>query len=1413
VVASLQCYLFLIENKRKAYFLLRTMNTTSGAESAYRGFRWQFIYTIHKILSTDSSKPLSFQPEGNEDLAIFDKHGKLKEAIQVKTSEGLSFSDLSKKEKTKESFFRRAVERAQKYPDACTRLVSLGSIGPEMQKAWNDDGKERQSIISKLIKHGISKIDAETLFHKVRLEQIDKNCLAPYINIILEKYPTGGDPKHALELLIYWIFRASENREKITNNSLITKINSVGRYLAERTSHHREWFTSIVPIGDTADNWSERKLKEEFYEGIAARYEHILAGVDVIRPNKLQEIDDHFHNANVVVIHGASGQGKSTLAYRYAHNFFPEKWQFAIRLVENRQHSLSIARALIEHVNVVNAPMLIYLDVLPRETHWLDLVREIAPHKNLHLLITVREEDWRRASLSGAEIQFKTIELALDKSEACELYPHIVSKSGIHYFLSFEDAWRRFVSEVPPLLEFVYFVNKNKLLRTRLTEQVKKLKNEVREKKLDKEEFQLLRLVSVASAYGARIDLIKLVAHLNLAMPEQTIELFEQEFLLQYSQDRQYIEGLHPVRSTILVDLLTDSMLSPWDRMARAALPLMPEEDLEIFLLHAFSRRIEATSQLLETLSKYQLVSWTGLGGVLRALLWLGVRNYLNENKPLIQEIYTRFGEGWWMLFGVDITNAVASSDNFLYQMAVVQNPKEQENFKQYISNIRYRQTSKEKVFLYASQWMLKLSKQPNSPVKLSDWAGIAETHFWAGYLHLDTPLLSWLSKTDLEKALPTLPLDYLAEVVFALSFAWKTSFNNWLNAHRSTLLTRFKQDTQTVFIEDDGETIRAHFILDIAQLTESDTDKDNNKLHEAGVHRVHLLRQLLPDRKKYGCQGYGHRVEILQLPHDDTKKTGIPAASLPPKKAVNLNATFRRLGGYDLRPDTWDEYVQTMLHLRTSIVDRLEELQKALSIYFQSKHFINLFDKHISRTEYDNCRELIKLRPSFPKCAVDEWGFIEENMANAPDGKLQKDYEIALQKYKFYFSKIRIFTSSLSNFFTQVLQVILPNATLGRAKTTAQKEGIKKVAEQGGININPHFKHLSTDNFAEALKALPDFQREFRQNFSHLLDIKELNQLEKRENDVFLTAWNIWFDFAHHPERVVKKLEQSAKKRLANTLEQIRKSIRKQFRKLSNEGIDAKIMSECIDWNGQPTLWISYNIQNPIELHIHRDSVIKALKTGMGTYENGTTKCYAYDFFWQNIAVVPLVKARSLDNTVYTFSTNVFLSKSMGKYWWNYVPKTLSSQQLEVLNLSVWETPLLDLAKQFRQAVGKLFGFVTHINDFNRLPEEQDMALLQHYVTEQSSYMSSAYQNVLDRMTDMLNYFSALTIEEQEQRFYLLQAKKVLVEIQESIIPANGDKEINMTDLKDWMQHLLLVAEQSEFVYLYWVADVLSHI
>ena len=61
---------------------------------------------------------------------------------------------------------------------------------------------------------------------------------------------------------------------------------------------------------------------------------------------EIVKIAAKFQSARVVIVHGASGQGKTTLAYRYLREYFPEKWRFQVKAVEGRQHALSLARAL-----------------------------------------------------------------------------------------------------------------------------------------------------------------------------------------------------------------------------------------------------------------------------------------------------------------------------------------------------------------------------------------------------------------------------------------------------------------------------------------------------------------------------------------------------------------------------------------------------------------------------------------------------------------------------------------------------------------------------------------------------------------------------------------------------------------------------------------------------------------------------------------------------------------------------------------------------------------------------------------------------------------------------------------------------------------------------------------------------------
>jgi hypothetical protein len=60
----------------------------SDATPAYRGYRLQALYTLWRILESEDSSHLIFQPEGHEDLAIFDSNETLLQVVQVKAHKG-----------------------------------------------------------------------------------------------------------------------------------------------------------------------------------------------------------------------------------------------------------------------------------------------------------------------------------------------------------------------------------------------------------------------------------------------------------------------------------------------------------------------------------------------------------------------------------------------------------------------------------------------------------------------------------------------------------------------------------------------------------------------------------------------------------------------------------------------------------------------------------------------------------------------------------------------------------------------------------------------------------------------------------------------------------------------------------------------------------------------------------------------------------------------------------------------------------------------------------------------------------------------------------------------------------------------------------------------------------------------------
>ncbi|MEG4272513.1 MULTISPECIES: nSTAND3 domain-containing NTPase [unclassified Microcoleus] len=117
-----------------------------------------------------------------------------------------------------------------------------------------------------------------------------------------------------------------------------------------------------------------------------------MADVDVLRHKNLQQIAKRFEENIVVIIHGASGKGKTTLAFRYLRQFFSDKSRFKVQIIDSIKHILSIATAIAAQANLIGIPIAVYLDVSPNDIGWTELVKELSTHRSIRVPDGVTKE-------------------------------------------------------------------------------------------------------------------------------------------------------------------------------------------------------------------------------------------------------------------------------------------------------------------------------------------------------------------------------------------------------------------------------------------------------------------------------------------------------------------------------------------------------------------------------------------------------------------------------------------------------------------------------------------------------------------------------------------------------------------------------------------------------------------------------------------------------------------------------------------------------------------------------------------------------------------------------------------------------------------------------------------------------------
>jgi hypothetical protein len=1171
------------------------------------------------------------------------------------------------------------------------------------------------------------------------------------------------------------------------------------------------------------------ELSDEFYRGISARYEHILADVDVLRHKNLQEIAKKFEENRVVIIHGASGQGKTTLAFRYLREFFSDKSRFKVQLIDSRKHALSIATAIADKANAIGMPIAVYLDVSPNDIGWTELVKELSTHRNIRVLVTVREEDFRRASISGAEIQFSGVELTFNRIEAQEIYQSLTNKKLPAEFLTFEEAWNKFGGE-GPLMEFVYLVTQGNSLRERLSQQIRGLKDEARTGKLSYAEIKLLRLASVASACESRLQIKPLVKDLDLTVPERTFELFEGEYLLRLSEDGSLIQGLHPIRSAILADLLSDSTFSPWSESASICLPFIFERDVESFLLYAFSRHRFEIEPLLHSLTSYQPQQWTAIAGVTRALIWLGIKEYAEANKQLLAEIYQEVGTGFLFVLDCDIADATPGWGRLWLSNFGHTIPPEG---RQRIEEFQARQTDKKQVFVRVQTWLSSRTQKPTAPSSDVDSSGMAETIFWIGHLGVSWPLAEWLFNYEMDRAIDALPIEILADLMLGMSCGYQDGFSSWLETNRSRLMNRFRQETQTVALEDDGEKLTAHFIIDIQQQNgsqsedEQEAETTENRLHEEAVQRCGLLRRLLPNRELYACQGYGHRVWSGEIPFDETQKTGIPKSYLPISWLLSVNSTFRALALQPFRPKTWQEYTHLIFNLRQAILQALKQLEQGLEVYFRHSKNVQLIGKLIDSERWNYCQQILLKKPLLPLCAVDEWGFVDELGSDSPSQKAKEKLSVVskrslfLKLYKPFLTDFATYTNTLYNFFDQATHAMILNPLLGKGLKPEQKNEVSrnqiiKNADQYGIKAD--LIRISNFNLSNTIKVLPKLHNNFRQLIAQFINDNELESLDGQEQAVYRRVWNLWYLFTSQPDLRLQNAVQESANRFDHTKKRIRNNLKKELRSISSESLRFQIVSEDTLWGDERGLWIKIDGENPIDVYNSLESVLTVIHQVFLEVKNKDLRHHVIDLNWPLVVIIPLVKGKSLNATAWRISLTVLLSndEQLQLKWWNLAPHLIPPDALTELGLTTWTQPRLEVTNKLIASVSQLSLFAAHIRDFAKLADldEQGKKELQQYIQRLVSPMNEALQLVLDTEVEIGNCFIELSPSDYEKHPSFVAAIEALKALHERVLPTSdfqGQVSMDLEGMVEWANRLETGKQYAFFAYLFWASDILS--
>lgn len=1243
--------------------------------ATYRGFRHQALYILHRILTDANSQEVIYQPEGKEDLAIRHQDGTLLEALQVKDYRSdLTISSLK-------TFFGRYQEHLLAGEPSPFKLVSYGELGPELQGAINNksdtDLKSREAVLTKMagwkrpvdLEYGRQILDA--LIQNV--EKPEPQILQNAIDNALTGTVVGADLKTANDLLIAWIYYASEHTERLNRKSLFERLDQIGKFLTTREGAYSEWFRSITPLQSTSLTPERTKsLQEEFRKGVRSRWEHVLAGADCIRTERLDEIRNSFSEHSLVVIRGASGQGKSALALRYLHDFGYEGMRFHVKVVDDRQHALRIAQILASHAKQLKVSALILLDVSPSDRAWAELARDLSS-QGLQVLVSIREEDFHRGSQAlSSEIYGEVSLNSVERQEAEHIYNKLTKgRPGLP--LNFQEAWKLFQKKNGgPLLEFTYFAHQGDFLDRKISAQVSELQQNVLAgaDQLTQVHLEILALSAVANETGARISFKGAISEVGTSPLVDPLKRLEKEYLLRIVDlDQQpFVEGLHALRSSAITKALFRGDLPSHLEMVCRALPYIHPEDFEIFLLGHFGTLEGAYEKLVEQLLKISEFSWAQAAAICRALLWEGLNQYEKKNRSTLIALIKQAKDGWGVLCDSFVGMDGEECSKILQSMESLSGRK--------IINLG----PKDLVYAPLVAWLENANK-PNPPISSEDWNAIGEIAYWIAKKNI---LPSW--RTEFFQLLPaSLPPDirsdawasFCSGMCFLLG---EEDFKIWQEPLIPSFVDLHLKSSDAALVRAiSSDEVKVWFWIptdDSPEKKQAGNDEEADyDFNDAAMEHFARIAGIFPATKWISTNAIGllPLENILPENYNPCYKR-IDSQAQPDVRSVRMNSIFQNLVNYrHLRPETWTDYWKEAFDSRKLALQQINSLIRFLAKISSKTSISQTTLKSWPPKILKNSHEP---KPPFylPKCSVDHFGFGAETKAKSNAYSPNEHCDAQLQEWRKYFQKYRRGLKNLFSFSSRFV------------------DAYSDFLRDGNWPEDDSPSRLSLINLADSLKALRPMQRHFRHWSKEHVSPGSLSLLDSNETKALKKLWRLIFSMVNFPERHFPHLDAKIAGRTKTQKTAILEGLDRELSERIGEPNSFSITKRKLGFgpSEETHLFVVLDFQSLAVQKSHQKTPILAIKAAIRSCDLLPHEEVALELIWKNLTVVSLVNGRAIYPAWSTTSLYMLCLEAdkneVPSYQCTSLPVAIET--FRMVGFEAWETPGVETCKRLTAAL-----------------------------------------------------------------------------------------------------------------------------